>query len=144
MFARQLNVLCARSERKITNIILAQELADRGCGVSTAYLSQLRNGVRAYPGAKIVEGLADYFEVPVDYFFEAALIAESRVHTAADIEILEQIEDAMLRRLLACAQNLSVVSLNLLIDFACRLRIVENLLAADPHTFNYRSKKSTI
>lgn len=138
MFSTQLNALCALSERRVTNTMLVRALADRGCGVSTPYLSQLRRGVRVEPAAQIVEALADYFGVPVEYFF-APLPTGDTDGAQADREALRKVDNAALRRLLACTEDLSAVSMNLLIEFADRLRVVETLpkFVADLHIYNH-------
>lgn len=138
MFSTQLNALCALSERRVTNIMLVRALADRGCKVSTPYLSQLRRGVRTDPAAQIVEALADYFDVPVEHFF-APGPANEDVGAPADRETVGKFGNAALRRLMECAQGLSVLSTNLLIEFADRLRAVENLptFVADLHIYNH-------
>lgn len=127
MFARQLNALCARSEQRVTNIRLVQALADRGCRISALYLSQLRSGAVSDPPVSIVEALADYFGVQVDYFFTPAIASDASASLRADFEVQREFQDTPLHRLFARVQGLSVVSLNLLIDFADRLRIVETL-----------------
>lgn len=38
-------------------------------GITTAGLHKIITGASS-PGANILEGIADYFEVPIDYFFE--------------------------------------------------------------------------
>ena len=137
MFATQLNALCARSEPPVTNVMLAKALADRGCKVSKPYLSQLRTRVRADPAAPIVEALADYFGIATDFFFTPSVTVDAIASAQADIETLQYVENAALSRLLAYAQGLSVVSLNLLIDFADRLRVIESLprVSADSHIY---------
>jgi hypothetical protein len=69
MFADLLNALCSRSDRPVTNVSLARELTAQGCPISTAYLSQLRTGVRTQPTSRIVHTLATHFGVSVEYFY---------------------------------------------------------------------------
>ena len=137
MFAAQLNALCARSEPPVTNVMLVQALADRGCKVSKPYLSQLRNRVRADPAAPIVEALADYFGVTADFFFTPPSLVDATASARADLETLRHVKNAALSRLLACVQGLSVVSLNLLTDFADHLRTMEDLprFPSDSHIY---------
>lgn len=89
--------------------------------------NQLRTRVRADPSAPIVEALADYFGITADFFFAPPAAVDATVSAQADVDTLGHIETVALQRLLMCAQGLSSVSLNLLIDFADRLRLIEGL-----------------
>lgn len=137
MFAEQLDTLCTRPERRVTNVMLWRALTDRGCDVSKPYLSQLRNGVRADPAVEIVEALADFFGVPVDYFFAPPQPPDPIVCMQADIETLRDVDNAVLARLLMSVQDISLVSFSLLINFADRLRVAEGLpqFSADFHIY---------
>ena len=87
---------------------------------------------------QIVEAPTDYFEVPVGVLLRATPPTDVIARTLADIETLRDIDNVVLRRLMRSAQDLSLVSLNLLIDFADRLRIAEALpqISADVHIYH--------
>ena len=46
--------------------------------LSRVYLWELRKGTAANPGIHVIEFLAEFFEVPVDYFFENEAGPESQ------------------------------------------------------------------
>lgn len=126
MFADQLNALCSRPDRPVTNVALARSLTARGCPISTAYLSQLRTGIRTRPTSRIVEALAAHFDVPVDYFYPST-VSNGDKPDIADPVIVDTLRDPSLRRLLACSHELSTTSTDLLTEVASHLRASENL-----------------
>ncbi|EEN86812.1 hypothetical protein RHOER0001_0299 [Rhodococcus erythropolis SK121] len=86
---------------------------------------------------EIVEALADFFGVPVDYFFAPPQPPDPIVCMQADIETLRDVDNAVLARLLMSVQDISLVSFSLLINFADRLRVAEGLpqFSADFHIY---------
>ena len=74
--ADRLNVLFARVPRpgtnqRYTNERAAEELTDAGVSVSGAYLSLLRSGKKNNPTARLLAAIAELFQVPITYFFDA-------------------------------------------------------------------------
>ena len=57
------------SAEPYTNKEVADALSGRGHAVSGVYLSQLRNGRKNNPSARLIGGLATFFNVPVAYFY---------------------------------------------------------------------------
>lgn len=55
---------------RYTNDAICKELADLDVSVTPAYLSQLRRGQRSNPSARLINGLAQVFGVPMEYFFD--------------------------------------------------------------------------
>lgn len=74
--ADRLNVLFARVPRpgtnqRYTNERAAEELTEAGVSVSGAYLSLLRSGKKNNPTARLLAAIAELFQVPITYFFDA-------------------------------------------------------------------------
>lgn len=74
--AERLNVLFSRVPRHgtnqpYTNDRAAEELTALGVSVSGAYLSLLRSGKKNNPSARLLAAIAELFEVPITYFFDA-------------------------------------------------------------------------
>jgi transcriptional regulator with XRE-family HTH domain len=57
-------------EKEYSNDAVAEALTAAGVRVSGAYLQQLRKGVKDNPSTRILQGLADFFGVPMTYFFQ--------------------------------------------------------------------------
>ncbi|MFD4785103.1 helix-turn-helix domain-containing protein [Rhodococcus qingshengii] len=126
VFQLRLNGLFSGSDRGLTNVAVAQGLLARGYRISTAYLSQLRHGARSSPSDEVVSALADYFDVPLGYFFTIPWSGDrARVHDE-DAEIVDHLADQELRQLLRAANGLSATSLDLLSNLAAALRISES------------------
>lgn len=70
-----------------TNEVVVTELAARGVPVTIQHLSNLRNGRRDNPSARLLAGIAEVFGVPLDYFFSSD--EERRVNQ--DLEALDQL-----------------------------------------------------
>ncbi|EQM32314.1 MULTISPECIES: helix-turn-helix transcriptional regulator [Rhodococcus] len=126
VFQLRLNELFSGSDRRLTNVAVANGLLARGYRISTPYLSQLRHGVRSSPSDEVVSALADYFDVPPGYFFTIPWSGDrARVHDE-DAEIVDHLADQELRQLLRAANGLSATSLELLSNLAAALRISES------------------
>ncbi|MHB9857096.1 helix-turn-helix domain-containing protein [Streptomyces sp. YIM S03343] len=83
-----------------------------GVSFSTTYLWQLRTGRRNNPTKRHLEALADYFEVPVAYFFDD----EHAAKIAAEIELLGALRDAGVRSVALRAVGLSSEALGTVSD----------------------------
>ncbi|MFF2059938.1 helix-turn-helix domain-containing protein [Rhodococcus qingshengii] len=126
VFQLRLNELFSGSDRRLTNVAVAHGLLARGCRISTAYLSQLRHGARSSPSDEVVSALADYFDVPLGYFFTIPWSGDrARAHDE-DAEIVDHLTDQELRQLLLASNGLSATSLELLSNLAAALCISEN------------------
>ncbi len=73
-----------------TNDAMVRELADRGVAITVQHLSNLRNGRRDNPSARLLAEISDVFGVPMSYFFNPE--EESRVNT--ELEALTQLRRA--------------------------------------------------
>ena len=70
-----------------TNEAVVRELADRGVTVTVQHLSNLRNGRRSNPSARLLGSIADVFGVPVGYFFDQ----DEQRRVNEDLETLSQL-----------------------------------------------------
>ena len=57
-----------------TNDNMVQELANRGVPITVQHLSNLRNGRRDNPSARLLAEISDIFGVPISYFFDAEAV----------------------------------------------------------------------
>jgi transcriptional regulator with XRE-family HTH domain len=74
-----------------------------GESFSTTYLWQLRTGRRDNPTKRHLEALAQFFRIPVAYFFDD----EQGARIAAELELLGALRDAGVRSVALRAVNLS-------------------------------------
>lgn len=127
VFAVQLNALFARSAVRTTNTMVAQALTDQGCPISAPYLSQLRNSVRTRPAPQYVERIAEYFGVPLSYFYDLPYERSDDCgqHRDLDLMAISEIDDDGIRRLLLHAHGLSSEAMDLLLQFAERLSVID-------------------
>lgn len=111
--AERLDALFVRVPRPGTeapwsNDAVAEELSDRGVSVTAPYLSQLRSGKRTNPSARLLAGIADFFGVPLTYFFDD----DEHKRVASQLENLAAARDARLSGVLARTHTLSDQSLS--------------------------------
>lgn len=125
VFARQLNALVARSAVQPTPW-LRRHLTDQGCPISAPYLPQLRNGVRRRPAPRYIERIAEYFAVPLSYFYDLPYERSDDSGENRDRErmAISEIDDDDVRRLLLRAHGLSPEAMDLLLQFAERLNVL--------------------
>ena len=85
-FAEKLNDLFARvhppGEPPATQTQVVQALTQYDVHISQSYLSTLRTGRRTNPAPNVVEGLARFFGVTVDYFYDEAVRRNTLEHIA--------------------------------------------------------------
>jgi transcriptional regulator with XRE-family HTH domain len=74
-----------------------------GESFSTTYLWQLRTGRRDNPTKRHLEALAQFFQIPVAYFFDD----EQGARIATELELLGALRDAGVRSVALRAVNLS-------------------------------------
>jgi transcriptional regulator with XRE-family HTH domain len=131
VFAERLDRLLARSPRQGGGRYTLREVADgvnRLAGerlISDTYLSQLRTGQRTNPGYRRLEGIAKFFGVDVQYFFDAEVAS----HTDAELDLLAQMSDAGVRDLAARASGLSEPALAAVRALIDHFRVNEGLPA---------------
>lgn len=108
-----------RGEYSNAEVARAVEAAG-GSGVSAAYLSQLRHGVKTNPSMRMLEALARFFKVSPAYFFDDELSQK----IVAELGVLAEIRDSDVRSVALRASGLSETSLDsirAMLDHARRL-----------------------
>lgn len=91
--------------------------------ISGPYVWQLRHGVRDNPNARVLEGLADFFGVPVGYFFDEDLAAG----VDSQLELLASLRDAGVQHIATRSLNLSPEGLRVIADMVELIRRQEGL-----------------
>lgn len=94
-----------------------------GFDISPAYVWQLRNGKRANPTLRHIEGLAAFFGVSPGYFLDAQI--HDRVDP--DLELAAALRDAGVRQLAMRAHGLSPDALAALQDMVEHVRRLEGV-----------------
>ncbi|MBH5141030.1 helix-turn-helix domain-containing protein [Rhodococcus qingshengii] len=130
VFRDRLNDLFAASQTRLTNLSVAKGLLLQDFRISVPYLSQLRTGVRDNPSDEVVAALANYFGVAPECFFEIPDRGECECPQKADAEIVKQLTDPDMRRLLTLAHGLSAESIELLADMANRIVAADRRLGS--------------
>jgi transcriptional regulator with XRE-family HTH domain len=110
--AERLNVLFDHVPRRggsdlYSNERAAEDLAAAGVPVTAGYLRQLRSGKRRNPTARLLAAIADLFEVPITYFFEAELA--DRI--ATQLRALSKLRTAGVRGIVARSSGLTAEEL---------------------------------
>lgn len=83
-----------------------------GESFSTTYLWQLRTGRRTNPTKRHLEALAQFFRIPVAYFFDD----DQGARIAAELELLGALRDAGVRSVALRAVNLSPEGMDTISD----------------------------
>jgi len=91
-FKDRLNALYPATAPRLTNAQVVEALSQRGCKISTPYLSQLRSGVRTNPSEQVVLALADYFGVAAEYFFGPTPRQDPELIPEEDRSVVEEFE----------------------------------------------------
>ncbi|NMM88063.1 transcriptional regulator [Rhodococcus sp. SRB_17] len=141
-FQERLNALYPDMPPRLTNAQVVEALSQRGCRISTPYLSQLRSGVRTNPSEQVVLALAEYFNVQAEYFFSPTPRQDPELIPEEDRSVAEEFIDPELRSLTRKAVDLSPESQSLLSSIAERLRSSEGLPSVPPDCITYTAPVS--
>lgn len=136
-FRERLNALYPVTPPRLTNAQVVDALSQRGCRISTPYLSQLRSGVRTNPSEQVVLALADFFGVDAEYFFAPTPRHDPELIPDEDRSVAEEFYDNELRSLTRKAVDLSPESQSLLSSIAEKLRCSEGLPSVPPDCITY-------
>ena len=91
-FAEKLNTLFEKKTKLDGSRYMQEEVIQGTQGVLTrAYLWKLRTGRAKNPGFNIVQALADFFEVDINYFRTDESQEEEMIDTSVRNELLEEI-----------------------------------------------------
>ncbi|AHH93751.1 helix-turn-helix domain-containing protein [Kutzneria viridogrisea] len=105
--------------RRHTNAEVAEFVTGRtGEPCSRQYVAQLRNGERDNPTKHVLEALAEFFTVPVAYFFDDELAGRMR----AELELAAALRDNGVRQLALRATELDPADLGVLTDMIEAIR----------------------
>jgi transcriptional regulator with XRE-family HTH domain len=77
---------------------------DTGVELSASHLSELRRGIKSNPTVRVLQALADFFEVRVSYFFDDPAAVEQ---TEAELELRAAMRDARVQQMAHRAAGLS-------------------------------------
>ncbi|MDI3422995.1 helix-turn-helix domain-containing protein [Streptomyces luteolus] len=94
-----------------------------GPTVSGTYLWQLRTGRRDNPTKRHLEALADFFGVPVAYFFDDDVARR----VGSDLETLQRLREAGVQNVALRAVGLSPKSMDAVLAMIDRVRELEGL-----------------
>ena len=112
------------SYREVIRAIEAQG----GASISVGYLSQLVTGVRTNPMMDAIQGLANFFEVPLSYFDAH----EDTSETNEQLKIVAALRHAGVQDVAMRTVGLPPESINLVLSMIDRVRQVEGLPPAEP------------
>lgn len=130
--AERLNILFARIPRRggtqpYSNERAAEELSTAGISVTGTYLSQLRSGKRTNPSARLLAGIAELFEVPIGYFFDA----DQAARVEEQLDALAAIRSSGVRGILTRTVGVSEAGIANLSAALDHIRHVERLSDED-------------
>jgi ESX-1-secreted protein regulator len=114
------------SARHVAAAITAEAAArgDTKYEITHSYVSLLRNGERDNPTMKHLEALANFFSVPVSYFFADD---ETAKRIEDQVELLTAMSDAGVREVAFRASGLSLESLATITEVMRQVRKLEGL-----------------
>lgn len=115
------------STRPHSNESAAEALQQAGIRVSGTHLSHLRAGRRDNPSARLLDGIAKLFGVPIAYFFDGDLEREVN----AQLATLVAMRDTRVRHLMTRAQGVSPESLGQIEGILDQIRRLEGLEVVD-------------
>jgi transcriptional regulator with XRE-family HTH domain len=126
--AAKLDRLFAAVHPRGTGEYTYREVADgvraRGFApISATYIWQLRTGQRSNPTMKHVEGLAAFFGVPVNYFFNDDVAAR----VDAELDVLVALREGPIRQIALRAAGLSPESQQAIAEMVEHVRRLEGL-----------------
>ncbi|MDI1463491.1 helix-turn-helix domain-containing protein [Catellatospora sp. KI3] len=115
------------SNRQVAEAVNSRAAATDGPTIDHSYLSKLRAGGRAKPSFDVVEALAAFFGVKVDYFGDD----ETTARIDAQLALLAAMRDAGVRDLALRAAGLSPQGLDTVTALLDQVRRYEGLAPAD-------------
>jgi len=121
---RVIRVMRIRDRRDYSYKDLAAAIRARGgASISTTYLWELHTGAKDNPQKKTLETLADFFDVPVMYFFDT----DEAVHLYEQLDSLPIALDADVRKIALRAAELSPDTLRAIGQIIEQARQIEGI-----------------
>lgn len=102
---------------------VARTIAARGGHISPAYIYLLRKGERDNPTKKHIEALADFFRVPVSYFFDKGREND----WTEQLALAAAVKDNAMRLIVQRAAGLSPAALDGVLRIVEAARAIEHL-----------------
>lgn len=109
-----------------------QRSAELGCGptIDHSYIARLRNGGRGKPSFEVIEALATFFGVTVDYFSDD----EAAARIDAQLALVAALRDSGVQDIALRASGLSAEGLSTIATIIDQVRKLEGLPPAPSHT----------
>lgn len=98
---------------KLTPAQVASDVSQRGHKVSKSYLYDLLSGKKDEPSHNLVQALAEYFDVSLDYFADS----ERGRELARQYEILASLGESNVQQIVHRAKKLSPDGLKAVLDY---------------------------
>lgn len=106
-----------------TSTSVAGELKKHGIDVTPTHIRALRTGRRNNPSFRLLAGLADLFQVPIDYFVDDTVSKEIQ----DSLETLVAIRDTEVQQVMLRAHGVSSESLDSVMNLLDQIRRIEGL-----------------
>jgi transcriptional regulator with XRE-family HTH domain len=108
---------------------VAAAIAVDGGEISRAYIAYLRSGERDNPTVQQMQALANFFGVPVAYFFDDTVARQ----VDAELEVVVALRDAGVQQLALRASGLSERGLQAILGMVESVRLMEGLSPGPGH-----------
>ncbi|MCM6778554.1 helix-turn-helix domain-containing protein [Nocardia sp. CDC159] len=126
---RLFDVMRKPSDPPLSNAAAAEAITQAtGTSISSAYLWQLRSGLKSNPTVVHLRAIAQFFGVPASYLIDAGPDEEIE----SQLSMLQAMKDAGVRNLALRASGLAPRTLAGIAAIVDRAREVENLPPIDP------------
>lgn len=110
-----------------TSASVAEELERLSISVTPNHIRALRTGRRRNPSFRLLAGLAEIFQVPLDYFVDDSVSAEIQ----ESLKIVVALRDTGVQQLMMRAHGVSAESLGPVLALLDQIRRMEGLDASD-------------
>lgn len=110
-----------------TSTSVVEELEQQGISVTPNHIRALRTGRRRNPSFRLLAGLAEIFQVPLDYFVDDAISAEIQ----ASLKTVVAMRDTGVQQLMMRAHGVSAESLGPVLALLDQIRRIEGLDASE-------------
>lgn len=112
-----------------TSASVADELERQSISVTPNHIRALRTGRRRNPSFRLLAGLAEIFQVPLDYFVDDSVSAEIQ----ESLKTVVAMRDTGVQQLMTRAHGVSAESLGPVLALLDQIRRMEGLDSGDDH-----------